>query len=372
MKKEEGYKQCKRCVLDTSDPFITFDKNGYCNHCSEFIERTSKLVYQGEKSNQELEQHIQKIKNAGRNNKYDCVIGISGGIDSCYVAYKAKQLGLRPLAVHMDNGWNSEEAVNNIKKVCKKLDIDYQSYVLDWDEFKDLQLSFLKASIVEIEIPTDTAIPAALHKIAAKYNIKYVISGGNFATEGILPDSWFYDPKDLKLLKSIQRQFGTKKLKSFPSFDYKSEIYFKFVKGINLFYLLNYVPFSKNMAMETLEKELDWKYYGGKHYESKFTGFVQSYIQPVKFGVDYRKATFSTQICTGEITREEALEELKKPPFNQDNITSEKEYISKKLGITLNEFEKLMSLPVKTYKDYPNNEKFLTFLYNLFRKIRGR
>jgi len=262
--------------------------------------------------------------------------------------------------------------VNNIKKVCTKLDIDYQSYVLDWEEFKDLQLSFLKSSIVELEIPTDTAIPAALHKVAAENNIKYVISGGNFATEGILPDSWFYDPKDLKLLKGIQRKFGSKKLKSFPSFDFKSEVYFKVVNRIKLFYILNYVPFSKDEAMKVLKEELDWKYYGGKHYESKYTGFVQSYIQPVKFGVDYRRATFSTQICTGEITREEALEELKKKPYNPDKIDVEKRFVTKKLGISMDEFEEMMNEPVKTYRDYPNNEKKLTFLYDLYRKVRGR
>lgn len=363
------YQQCTRCVMDTSDPYIVFDEKGYCNHCSEFIERTSKLTYQGESSEHELNQYLEKIKNVGKNNKYDCIIGISGGVDSCYVAYIAKKRGLRPLAVHMDNGWNSEEAVNNIKKVCNKLDIDYQSYVLDWEEFKDIQLAFFKSSIVEIEIPTDIAIPAALHKVAVENNIKYIISGGNFATEGILPDSWFYDPKDLKLFKAIYNKYGTGKMKSYPLFDFKMEAYYKFIKGIKLFYLLNYVPFSKEEAIKTLKRELDWKDYGGKHYESKFTGFVQSYIHPVKFKIDYRRATFSTQICTGEITRTEALEKLKKLSYNPDTILPEKEYVSKKLGITLSEFEKIMIEPVKTYKDYPNSEKHLNFIYSIYRRF---
>jgi N-acetyl sugar amidotransferase len=368
MIKDQEYKQCARCVMDTSDPYITFDEKGYCNHCIEFFEKTSKLVYQGESSDKELEIMVQKIKNSVPKGKYDCLIGISGGVDSCYVAYKAKQLGLNPLAVHMDNGWNSEEAVNNIKKVCTKLNIDYQSYVLDWEEFRDIQLAFLKSSIVEIEIPTDTAIPAALHKVADEHNIKYIISGGNYATEGILPDSWFYDPKDLKLLKSIHKQFGTKPLKTFPAFDYKKEIYYKMIKGIKIFYLLNYLPFSKEGAMNILKDKLDWKYYGGKHYESKFTGFVQSYIQPVKFNVDYRKATFSTQICTGEISREEAIEALKKPPYNPDKIGQEKEYVAKKLGLTPDEFEEILNSPPKTYRDYPNDEKMLKFIYKFYRK----
>ncbi len=366
---KRDYQQCKRCVIDTSDPYIEFNEKGYCNHCTEFIEKTSQLVYQGAESDKELELIVNEIKQSRSNGDYDCVVGVSGGIDSCYVAYKAKQLGLRPLAVHMDNGWNSEEAVNNIKKVCSKLEIDYESYVLDWEEFKDLQRSFLKSSIVELEIPTDTAIPAALHEVAAKHNIKYILSGGNYATEGILPDSWFYNPKDKRLLTSIHNKFGTKKLKTFPTFDFKKELYFKVVKGIKIVYILNYVPFSKADAMELLKKELDWKYYGGKHYESKFTGFVQSYIQPVKFNVDYRRATFSTQICTGEITRDEALEELKKKSYNAETVDKEKSYVAKKLGFTLDEFETILAQPVKTYQDYANNEKWLNFIYGLYRKL---
>ena len=201
------YQQCNRCVMDTSDVEITFDENGYCNHCVDYYERISKLMYQGASSDAQLTEIIEKIKATGKNNKYDCVIGISGGIDSCYVAYKAKALGLKPLAVHMDNGWNSELAVSNIEKILNQLDIDLFTYVLDWEEFKDLQLSFLKASVPEIETPTDIAILAILHKVAAKHDIKYILSGGNFATEGILPKSWHYDAKDEKYLKSIHQQF---------------------------------------------------------------------------------------------------------------------------------------------------------------------
>ncbi|MFA7273174.1 MAG: N-acetyl sugar amidotransferase [Crocinitomicaceae bacterium] len=365
---DKTYQICNRCVMDTSDPFITFDEDGNCNHCTEFLTKTAKRSYLGEESDQQLAQWVKSIKEKGKNNPYDCLIGVSGGVDSSYVAYLCKQLGLRPLAVHLDNGWNSEEAVQNIKNVCGKLGIDYESYVLNWEEFKDLQLSFLKASIVEMEIPTDIAIPGALHRIAAKNNIKTIISGGNFATEGILPTSWFYDPKDSKLLYGIQHQFGSKKLKTFPTFDFKKEIYFKFVKGIHMMYLLNYVPYDKDKAMAFLKEELGWKYYGGKHYESKFTGFVQSYIQPVKFGIDYRRATYATQICAGTATREEALKELEKLSYNPETIEAEKAYIAKKLDISLPEFEEIMQRPVKTYRDYPNDEKRLTKLYDMYRK----
>lgn len=368
---EKNYQQCTRCVMDTSDAEITFDSNGVCNHCTGYFEKTSKLVYQGESSDQKLKELVQKMKDRGKGNSYDCLIGISGGIDSCYVAYVAKNLGLRALVVHMDNGWNSEISVKNIKNVVTKLGFEYLSYVLDWEEFKDLQLSFLKASVPEAETPTDIAIPAALHKIAAQNKIHYIISGGNYVTEGILPKSWHYDAKDVKYLKAIHRKFGRKKLKTFPTFGYKNETYYKMIKGIRTIYLLNYVPYSKKDAMKILEDELGWVYYGGKHYESKYTGFLQSYILPTKFNIDYRRATFSTQICAGEIDRDTALEELKNPPYDPSKVEEEKAYLCKKLGIKSEEFEAILKAEPKSYKDYPNNKAMLEFIYNLYRKLKG-
>lgn len=366
------YRQCTRCVMDTSDPEITFDEQGQCNHCTEYYERLSKLTYEGGRTDKELPRLIERIRKAGRRKEYDCVIGMSGGTDSSYVAYMARKLGLRPLAVHLDNGWNREEAINNIRNVCSKLDIDYESVVLDWEEFKDLQLAFLRASIVEVEIPTDVAILGALHRIADQVGVKYIISGGNYATEGILPESWFYDPKDARLLRAIHRRFGKRKLKSFPTFSFRQELYYKLLKGIRLIYLLNHVPYSKKQAMELLEMELNWKYYGGKHYESKFTGFAQTYIQHVKFGIDYRKATYSTQICTGELTRVEALELLKSPPFVPDIINDDITYVCKKLGITAAEFENIMNAQPKTYRDYPNNRRFLKLMYVIYRLLYAK
>lgn len=365
---QREYQQCNRCVMDTTDPEIVFNERGFCNHCIEYLERTSKRTYQGEDSDRQLNRLVEKIKKAGKKSSYDCVIGISGGIDSCYAAYIAKKLGLRLLAVHMDNGWNSEAAVKNIKNVATKLGVDYQSYVLDWEEFRELQLAFLKASVPEIETPTDIAIPAALHKIAAKHRIKFIISGGNFVTEGILPKIWHYNAKDLKYLNYINRKFGSTRLRSFPTFGYIAEIYYKFIKGIRIIYLLNYVPYSKKEAMKVLETELDWKYYGGKHYESKFTGFVQSYILPVKFKIDYRRATFSTQICAGEMSRNEALEELNKPPYNPEQAEREKEYVAKKLTISKETFDEILKLPPKWYYQYPNDKKWLDKIYSFYLK----
>ncbi len=364
-----AYKQCSRCVMDTSDVDIRFDEHGICNHCTNYFDRIASRVYQGEKSDAELLMLTRKIKASGKNKKYDCVIGVSGGIDSSYVAYKAKQLGLRAILVHLDNGWNSEISVKNIKNLANILGFDYESYVLDWEEFRDIQLAFLRASIPEMETPTDIAIPGALHQVAAKYGIKYIISGGNFATEGILPKTWHYNAKDFTYFNHIQKTFGTKKLRKFPFFGWKEESYYKLVKGIKMIYLLNYVPYNKQEAMQILQDQLGWRYYGGKHYESKYTGFVQSYIMPEKFGMDYRRATLSTQICTGEVIREAALEELFHKPYDEVKSQEEKEYVCKKLGITVQEFDKIMSEPAKIYRDYPNAEKSLEFIYNIYRKL---
>lgn len=357
--------------MDTSDPEITFDEKGYCNHCTNYFENLKQKTYRGLISDNDLKSLVEEIKSKGKKSKYDCLIGVSGGVDSSYVAYCAKRFGLRALCVHMDNGWNSEISVQNIKKLVETLGFDYESYVLDWEEFKDLQLSFLKASVPEIETPTDIAILAALHKIASTNNIKYIFSGGNFVTEGILPKSWHYDAKDSKYIKSIHKIFGTKKLKKFPFFSFIKEFYYKFFRGIKMIYFLNYVQYSKQEAMKILENELGWKYYGGKHYESKYTGFVQSYILPVKFNIDYRKATLSSQICAGELSREIAIEELKKSPFNIENVKSEKDYLAKKLGISITEFENILKLPPKTHRDYPNNEKLLNYIYTTYKKIKG-
>lgn len=355
--------------MDTTDLDITFDAQGLCNNCTDFLGKRAKHKYQGSATDQELLRIVAQIKKAGQGKEYDCVMGMSGGIDSSYSAYVAKQHGLRVLALHMDNGWNSDDAALNIKNVTQKLGIDYESYVLDWEEFKDLQLSFLKASVPEAETPTDMAIPAAMHAVAAKYGVKYIISGGNFATEGILPRSWHYNAKDTTYLKDIQKTFGTKPLKRFPLFGFIEEIYYKVFKRIQIIYLLNYVPYSKKDSMLILETELNWRYYGGKHYESKYTGFIQSYYLFKKFGFDYRRATLSTQICTGEVTREEALLELKSLPYDEVKVKHEKDYIAKKLGITLAEFEQIIDAPAKSYRDYRNNEKWLGFIYDMYRKL---
>lgn len=365
------YRQCTFCVMDTTDPEITFDENGECNHCVGYRQTAQGLTYQGASSEQQLLALAARIKRSGKGNAYDCVIGVSGGVDSSYTCYVAKKLGLRPLAVHMDNGWNSESAVRNIKAICSRLNIDYMSYVLNWEEFRDIQLAFLKASIVEMEIPTDVAIPYALHKVAAQHRVKYILSGGNMASEAIMPRTWFYYPKDSKLLKSIHRQFGRTKVHEYPTFDYWREVYYKFVKGIRIVYPLNMTKYSKAEAMRVLQDEVGWVKYGGVHHESIFTRLVLSYIQPKKFGVDYRKCTLSAEICNQIIERDDALHLLEKEPWDATTIAHDMAYVAKKFGLTPNELDTILANPPKSYRDYPNNERLLSFIYSSYRRVLG-
>jgi N-acetyl sugar amidotransferase len=365
----QSYQQCSRCVMDTTDPEITFGEHGWCWHCTEFLNKRAKHNYHGKESDELLDKTIERIQRAGKGKEFDCVIGVSGGADSSYLTFIAREKGLRPLTVHLDNGWNSEKAVVNIKNITKKLGIDYESYVLDWEEFKDLQLSFLKASIPEAETPTDVAIPAALHRVASQNDIKYILSGSNLATEGILPKSWHYDVKDLKYFNHIHRTFGNTKLRKFPTFGYKREAFYKLIKGIQIVYPLNLVPFVKEEAIQLLEKEFAWQRYGGKHHESRYTKFIQSYYLFEKFGIDYRRAGLSVEICTGRITREAALEMLKAKPYNAAEIEEDKCYIAKKLGIEKCELERILSSPPKWYWDYPNDQRKLGFIYDTYRSI---
>jgi len=353
--------------MDTTDPQIVFNQDGFCNHCTHFIERFEQLKHL-KKDEKYLINLVKKIKERGKGSKYDVLLGISGGVDSCYVAYKLKELGLRTLLVHMDNGWNTNQSILNITNAIRTLGFDYQSYVLDWEEFKDIQLAFLKASVVEAETPTDIGILGALHRVAAKNNIHYIISGGNMATEGIMPKLWHYNAKDKKYFNYIQKTFGTKKVRKFPGFDFFTEVYFKFIKHIEIIYLFNYIHYDRVHVMKILHEQFDWKEYGGKHHESHFTKFIQAYLLPKKFNLDYRKATLSSKICAGAIARDEAIDILKARPYIEEDIERQKEYIAKKLGITKEELNNIVELPGKYYYEYPNNERKLNFLYKTYRK----
>lgn len=356
-------KVCARCVMDISDPDIQFDENGLCNHCRRYKKIMDK-GYSDKEKEQKLKRLVDKIKRAGRNKEYDCIIGVSGGVDSTTVAYTVKKkLGLRPLAVHLDNGWDSELSVKNIERICNVLDIDLYTHVLDWEEFKDLQLSFLKSSFINIEMPTDHAIMAALFQVANKKDIRYIISGSNLMTEGIMPSKWVYDIKDWKFIKGIQKKLGTMKLKRFLHYSLLDLFYYLFIKRIKFVTVLDYINYNKKEAMALIQKELGWRDYGGKHYESIFTRFYQGYILPRKFKIDKRRAHLSTLICSGQMTRDEALKELSNGTYpSQGMMTEDKEYVIKKFGFSQQEFENIMSLPVKSFKEYPNNHFWLSKL----------
>ena len=360
--------------MDTvGDPDIVFDEKGICQYYYEYTEKLKIRVPEKEVAARQLEKIVEKIKAAGKGKDYDCIIGVSGGVDSTYTAWLVKQLGLRPLAVHLDNGWNSELAVKNIENILNKLGIDLYTEVLDWEMFKDLQLSFLKASTPDGEIPTDHAILAILYKVASMHGVRYIISGMNFRNEGFLPPSWARGYLDWKYIKSVQKIFGKQDLKRFPHLTVPGFLYYNLVKGIRSVSFINYVDFNKDEAMELIQKELGWKYYGGKHYESIYTRFYQSYILPKKFNIDKRKAHYSCLILsTGEISREKALEMLKNPAADLKMMEEDKAYVIKKLGITEEEFERIMHLPVKSIEDYPNihslEKKFRQAL-NRLRKI---
>jgi len=341
--------------MDSSDPSIFFDSDGVCNHCHEYDYFIKNHVFSGYEGKKKLESIVKKIKDDGKKQEYNCTLGISGGVDSSFVAYKIKELGLRPLAVHLDNGWNSEIAVRNIQKSLDKLDIDLFTYVIEWNEFRDLQLSFLKASTPDSEIPTDHAITSLMYKISKEKKLKHLITGMNFKTETHIPAAWSQGEYDWKYINNVHKKFGSVPLKTFPHHTIYKEWYYR--KTINRVNPLNYIDYCKTDAIEILERELGWQYYGGKHYESIYTRFFQGYILPKKFGYDKRRGHLSSLICSGEITREDALKELLNEPYPFEMQMDDKSYIIEKLGISEEDFETLMHLPKKTIYDYPSNAR---------------
>jgi N-acetyl sugar amidotransferase len=351
------YRMCTRCVMDTTDPDIVFDGNGVCNHCHTYDRMVREYVVDGDEGLHQLDKLAEKIRRSGRNKKYDCIIGVSGGVDSTYVAYRVKQLGLRPLAVHLDNGWDSELAVKNIEETLKRLNIDLYTEVLDWEEFKDLQVSFLKASTPDSEIPTDHAIVALLANMAEKIGVRYIIIGNNVRTETHLPRAWSQGHFDWKYISGLQKRFGSRPLKTFPHFNFFT--YYRRMLTQQRIEILNYLGYNKKDALRVLQDELGWRYYGGKHYESIYTRFYQGYILPNKFGFDKRRSHLSSLVCSGEISRQQALDELKVPTYAPSMQEEDREYVVKKLGLTEEEFTAIMQAPKKSYWDYPSDGNFM-------------
>lgn len=355
-----SYRQCSISVMDTiSDPAIFFDKKGICNYYYEYQAKEREHVFHGKEGEQKLLQLVEQIKETGRGKKYDCITGVSGGVDSTYLCLKAKELGLRPLIVHFDNGWNSELAVKNIENIISLLGFDLYTLVVDWNEFKDLQLAYLKASVVDIEALTDHAIIGTLYRLAAESNIKYILSGYNIVTEGTLPSYWVWNKTDHVNIKDIHKKFGTRPLKTYPLFTTKQKKFDIRQKGIQVSNLLDYVDYNKKEVKETIINKLNWRDYGGKHYESIFTRFYQGYILPTKFGIDKRKAHLSNLIFSRQMTREEALEELAKPMYNMSQLQQDYEFVLKKLNLSENEFDKIISTPRREHNEFKIEEGLL-------------
>ncbi len=364
---------CVRCIMNSAvDPRIEFDANGVCNHCRRYDALVASRVMQGPEGQRALDALVARMKSAGRGRDYDCIIGVSGGVDSTYVAYLVRKLGLRPLAVHFDNGWNSELAVSNIEKVLKRLDIDLYTYVVDWEEFRDLQMAFLKASTPDGEIPTDHGIFALLWNEAARLGVRYIVSGMNFATESMSVPDWSYGHSDWRYIKAVHRRFGTRLLRTYPHFSLLDLAWINLVRRIRTVSILNYLPYDKNEAMRVLQDELGWIYYGGKHYESVYTRFWQGYVLPRKFGIDKRYGHLSDLINSGQLTREQALEEVAKEPYAAELQAQDLRYVAKKFELTEAQFAELMALPPRSFREFPNNYATVERLKRFVNSLRSR
>lgn len=346
---------CVRCVMDTSDPEIDFDRNGVCNLCTRAILLLETRLPIYKKGEYRLDRIVPRMRERGRGRPYDCIVGVSGGADSTYAAYLCKRLGLRPLAVHFDNGWDSELAVKNIEQTLHRLGIELYTHVVDWEEFRDLQLSFLKASVPDAEVPTDHGIWALLYQVAAKFGVPYIISGTNIATESILPRRWTYGITDWRYIRGIHRRFGSRSLRTYPHVSLTQFARIILLNRIKTVSILNAIDYDKRRIVAELESEIGWRNYRGKHHESIYTRFFQSYILPRKFGIDKRKAHLSSLIVSGQMTRAEALAELQKPIADPALVAQDLEYVAKKFELRAEEFEALMTQPVKSFHDYPND-----------------
>jgi len=337
---------CKRCIYNEKTPGISFDSEGICNYCRQH-EQLDREYPTGDEGWKRLIAIAEKIKHDQRKKEFDCVIGVSGGCDSSYLCYLAKEkLGLRPVAAHFDNTWNSKISVENIQRVLKKLDIPLYTYVMDNDEFSDLALSFLKASVPEIDSLTDIALTTTLYMAADKYDAKYIFNGHSFRTEGMTPLGWFYF--DGKYIQSVHKQYGTVKMDRFPNL-WLSKWMKWLLKDIKRLRPLYYIDYHKEDAMKFLVKELDWQWYGGHHMENRYTIFCDNYILPRKFGIDFRYVEFSALIRSGQMTRDEALEKIQKPYEFDESILVE---VKKRLSIGDEEFDRLIAQPKRTYHDF--------------------
>lgn len=353
------YRICTCCVMDTSDAQIAFDAQGVCDHCRGFQRDVKPNWHPDERGKQLFREMVEKIRQDGKGKPFDCIIGMSGGLDSSYLLHLAvSEFGLRPLVFHVDGGWNTDIAVNNIQVLVDKLGLDLYTEVINWEEMRDFQLAFFKSGVPHLDIPQDHAFIATLYHFANKHNIKYILNGGNFATECVRnPLEWLYHGTDMAQIRDIQKRFGTRTLRTYPfSSILFHKLYLPYVRGVRVVKPLNWLHYTKEIAIKTLSEHYGWRPYPQKHFESRFTKFFEGYWLPTRFGYDTRRVQYSSLILTEQMTRDEALERLKKPAADPETIDEEFEYIATKLGISVEELRHYHSMPKKTYRDYKNQE----------------
>ena len=363
---------CIQCVMDTTDSSIIFDEQGICDQCQTYKAEILPNWHIGDKGSATLKKLALEIQKQGLENDFDCIVGMSGGIDSSYLVYVVKEiLGLRPLVFHVDGGWNSQIAVNNIEKIVDALDLDLYTKVIDWEEMADLQLSYFKSGVPHIDTPQDHAFFATMYKFASEHKIKYILTGANFSTECIRnPLEWMYYQSDVSQIKDIHRKFGTRKLKTFPLASilwYK--IWLPYIRGIKVHHPLNSLPYKKKEAMKLLQEKFDWQPYPQKHFESRFTKFYEGYWLVERFGYDVRKVQLSSLILTGQMKRDQALSELSKSSYDKATIGKDIEFICNKLNISKKKFYDYFNLPIKSYSDYRNRLKFYLWGAWVFKKL---
>jgi len=375
-KDDPNYRRCSLSVMDNiSDPDIRFDEKGICHYHEAYLKAEAEYVRPGNAGWESLCAIADRIKADGAGQPYDCIMGLSGGVDSTYVALLAKKLGLRPLAVHFDNGWNSELSVKNIEEIITRSGFDLYTYVIDWPEFRDLQLAYLKASVVDIEAITDHAITCTLFRMAGERNIRHILSGTNVQTEQTMPRTWIYPKADHVNIRAIHKAFGTRQLKSFPLMDARFKRYHYEVKGIRTVSMLNYVDYNKSEVKKVIAESLGWQDYGGKHFESIWTRFYQGYILPQKFHIDKRKPHLSDLIFGKQMTRKEALDILEEPIYEAARFREDYDFVLKKLGLTDAQFQELMRIPPRSHYDFdyerPLEERypFLSPIKKIYRSV---
>lgn len=365
------YQQCTISVMDTiADPDISFDNKGICNYYHEYIEAEKRECIVGTEGIKLQYDWANKIKAHPGKKGYNCILGLSGGADSTYLAHLSKKLGLNPLLVHFDYGWNSEIAIKNIENTVKATSFDLYTVVMDWPEFRSLQRSYFKASVIDLDVPADHMIFGALFKIAKDFNIKYVLSGNNVWTENTLPKTWNYNKFDLVNLKNIHAKFENTPLKNLPALGLWHYAYYQLVLNIERINFLNWQHFNRNEIINIIEKDMGWKNYGGKHQESVFTRFYQGYILPQKFNIDKRKAHLSNLIFSGQLTKAEALKELENPSYNEKLQQEDFEFVAKKLGFSIDEFSKVLKLPNINHSFYGTDKTQRILYFKIMRSIR--